>query len=201
MLIIRAFFIYIAGYLGVTFLVIVSPLFIPMVLFKETKQYFDKWAKLLISFALQPVIMLVFIIFSLTAMDMAAFSGNYSIMYRIAGDASRSPTFDFNKYLTDNKIIIEKSAAVAQVKADNPYVNDIKKSFDEGGVLHGQMFADCTPENIKNDPEVKNRCEYRYSLSITKHVIDWQQMESVRKPAIAPPISLGSKRIMRFWPP
>ncbi len=99
MLIIRAFFSYIMGYLGVAFLVIISPLIIPLVLMKHTKQYFDKWVKLLISMAVQPVIMLIFLIFSITAMDLALFSGKYSLAYTIAGDASREANFDLNRYL------------------------------------------------------------------------------------------------------
>ncbi len=99
-LIIKALFIYIAGYLGIAVLMMAGPLFIPMLLFQATKAYFDKWLKLVISFALQPVIILVFVVLSISAVDLATFSGDYSVMYRIAGEASRQSDFSLNYYLT-----------------------------------------------------------------------------------------------------
>lgn len=99
-LIIRALFIYLAGYIGLALMAIFTPIFVPMVLFQSTKIYFDKWIKLLISFALQPVVILVFVVFTVAAVDLATFSGDYSIMYRIAGKASRQPGFNLNHYLT-----------------------------------------------------------------------------------------------------
>ena len=197
MLIVRAFFIYIGGYMGVTFLVIVSPLFIPMVLFKETKQYFDKWAKLLISFALQPIIMLVFIIFSLTAVDLAAFSANYSIMYRIAGDESRKSTFDLNKYLTDNQIIKGTAAELARIKADKDYKDPAINTpliTDQAGITRGLGYnPKCTSENLAKNPVDKKFCDATYPVSKLINQVNWAQMEAVRMPKPTPTAQPGQQ--------
>ena len=185
MLIVRCFFTYIAGYMGITFLVIISPLIIPMILFKETKQYFDKWAKMLVSFALQPVIMLVFLIFSLTALDLAVYSSKYSVYYSIAGDTSQASNFDLNKYLTDNKIIDKESKTALEVKADNP--NAIPKGDrDEGGALNKLLYAKCTPKDIANDPTLKAKCAFTYPISLARHTIHWDKMEAAHDPAVTP---------------
>lgn len=47
----------------------VSPIFVPMILFKRTKGYFDSWLRICVSCALQPAILAGFIAFMLTIFD------------------------------------------------------------------------------------------------------------------------------------
>lgn len=199
MLIIKAFFTYIAGYIGVALMMILSPLFIPLILFRHTQEYFNKWVKVVFSFAMQPIIMLVFITFSLAAIDFAAFSGTYSIMYSIAGKATQEPKFDLNYYLTvprdssggedtnappaaTSKAIINNSPrTLAQIKADNPTrapsdVNDV------GGLASGNLYSMCTADKIAADTTgtLKKVCAYQYPVSIITKSIDWDMMAKAR---------------------
>lgn len=213
-LIVRAFFVYIAGYMGVALLVILSPLFLPMILFKETKQYFDKWAKMFIGFAMQPVIMLVFIIFSLTAVDLAAFSGNYSIVYQIAGDASRTAPFSLNKYLTVNRtaagaeaakdctpskdclpIIGQKDRNLAAVTSTPRFADaDAKipiESRDLGGITDNLAYSKCTKSNLDAAEKqggannpLKQFCDAQYNIRVTMKSIDWERLAAARTPAV-----------------
>ena len=183
MLIIRCFFIYIAGYMGVTFLAIISPFIIPLILFKETKQYFDKWARMFISFALQPVVMLVFLVFSICAVDMAVYSGTYSIYYAIAGTQSQQANFSLNKYMTDNKIINQASKNMLEVKADSPLAVP-KGDRDTGGTMNKLLFANCTPAAIAKDPTLKEKCAFQYPIGLIRTSIDWGVMESTRQPPV-----------------
>ncbi len=215
MLVIRAFFTYIAAYMGIALLVIVSPLIIPLILFKETKQYFDKWVKLMISFALQPVIMLVLIIFTITAVDLAVFSGRYSIMYRIAGEASRADNFDLNDYLTTPRtptgeectppvcmvhpcpiptcrpIIEEMPRSLALIKSLNPERLGTTSIVgeDQGGIAHRLRYSECTAENIRADTtgELARRCNYTYPISVWLQEVRWDHMASMRDPAVDVP--------------
>jgi hypothetical protein len=59
MLLVKSLLIYMAGYIGITVMMIIAPIFIPLVLFKQTKEYFDKWVRMLMGFALQPIIILI----------------------------------------------------------------------------------------------------------------------------------------------
>ena len=187
MMVIRAFFVYISGYMGVALLVILSPLFIPMVLFKETKQYFDKFTKLLISFALQPVIMLVFLIFALTAVDLAVFSGNYSIMYRIAGDASRQKGFSLNHYLVDNGVIADTDKTLVEVKAANAEPAKVKPEEVKGALISELQYnANCADkEKIAADKTggLAKLCAKTYPVSAKLKKVDWDKMAAARKPA------------------
>lgn len=179
-LVIKTFFTYIASYIGIAFLVIISPLMIPLILFRITKQYFDKWVKMMISFALQPVLMMVFLSLSLAAIDFAVFSGEYSIMYRIAGKASQQPGFDLNKYLTNGCEEVDKATEAAEesegdiisvpaasttetkctirktprtlaiIKGNNPNPAPTGKNV-VGGFVNDQRESDCTNSLIALD--------------------------------------------------
>jgi type IV secretion system protein VirB6 len=48
--------------IGIVILGILAPLFVPMLLFEYTKGYFEAWVKLLISFLLQPMVVVTFMI-------------------------------------------------------------------------------------------------------------------------------------------
>ena len=51
----KAFLMYLMALIMIAVLIVSAPIFIPMVLFQFTKQFFDLWWKMLISFTLQPV--------------------------------------------------------------------------------------------------------------------------------------------------
>jgi len=52
----------------------ISPIFIPMALFRKTRQYFDVWLKICISCALQPAILVGFIVLMLTLYDQVIYN-------------------------------------------------------------------------------------------------------------------------------
>jgi type IV secretion system protein VirB6 len=58
---------------GAALLIYMSPIFVPMALFAPTKSYFDGWLKLLISFALQPMVVASYMALMLTIFDNAMF--------------------------------------------------------------------------------------------------------------------------------
>jgi type IV secretory pathway VirB6-like protein len=66
---VQAVYMFVGCMLALGGLMFVSPLLIPCILFKKTKSYFDNWIKQIISFALQPVVLFVFISMSIVIMD------------------------------------------------------------------------------------------------------------------------------------
>lgn len=66
---------YLLSLIFLTITLYLGPLFIPMVLFKQTKSYFEGWLKLAISFTLQPMILFTFMAFILTIFDDLMFPG------------------------------------------------------------------------------------------------------------------------------
>jgi hypothetical protein len=89
--IVRCMYMYVAAYLGVALCVIVSPLFIPMILFRATRDRFASWLRTLIGFMIQPVIIAAYLGMLLTAFDVLVFTGPNSLTRAIAGTAVDCP--------------------------------------------------------------------------------------------------------------
>jgi type IV secretion system protein VirB6 len=64
---------YIVYFICLYVMVLISPIFIPMVLFKQTKQMFDSWMKITLSFALQPAIIAAFMTIMFAIYDEALY--------------------------------------------------------------------------------------------------------------------------------
>ncbi len=62
-------YVFILSLVALSVIIILSPLFIPMVLFQHTKGYFDGWLKELITYSLYPVVLFAFLSFMFIACD------------------------------------------------------------------------------------------------------------------------------------
>lgn len=82
---------YILSMLGISFMFIMGYLFIPMILFKYTQTYFEKWLNLCISFLLTPVMMIGYMCMCLVAVDLVAFSGANSIFAKVTQNGNIAP--------------------------------------------------------------------------------------------------------------
>lgn len=66
---VHAVHIYVLSLIFLTFFLYISPLFIPFVLFKHTRSYFDSWLKMVFCFILQPAVLFAFLALVLTIFD------------------------------------------------------------------------------------------------------------------------------------
>jgi len=81
-------YIFITSYIAFSFMVLISCIFIPCILFRSTKEYFDGWLRLTLSFLLQPLFVFTYLVMFLVAINVTVFSGPRSLYYTIAaGDA------------------------------------------------------------------------------------------------------------------
>jgi type IV secretory pathway VirB6-like protein len=86
MAMIKALHTYLASILAISFILLLAPLFFPLLLFKKTRQYFDKWYRMLGSFILQPVILFAFLSMMMIALDYMLVSGRYSVLNAACGE-------------------------------------------------------------------------------------------------------------------
>lgn len=82
----RAIYIFLTSYMAISVMVLVSPLFVPMMLFSFTKPYFDKWLKLLFGFIFQPIFLFAFLFMMLAAFDTVVYRGPNSLKNVLAPD-------------------------------------------------------------------------------------------------------------------
>lgn len=72
-MIIHATYVYLMALVIVGFLIVMSPLLIPLVMMGSTQQYFEHWWKALVSVMLQPVIVLAYLALSFSILDKMMF--------------------------------------------------------------------------------------------------------------------------------
>jgi hypothetical protein len=96
MALIRAVYIFITAYIAVCLMALVSPIFIPLVLFRATKGFFEKWLKLTLGFMLQPVFLFAYLAMLLIAYDSVVYTGPVSLYRAIVGDVIEAPCYFWN---------------------------------------------------------------------------------------------------------
>ncbi|MBV0899772.1 MAG: type IV secretion system protein [Wolbachia endosymbiont of Fragariocoptes setiger] len=75
MIILWVSYTFILSYIALNVLIILSPLFVPMVLFQHTKGYFDGWIKEFTTYSVYPVLLFAFLSFMFISCDKIFFKG------------------------------------------------------------------------------------------------------------------------------
>ncbi len=108
MALIKAIHTYLASILAISFMFLLSPLFISVLLFKKTRQYFDKWCRMIGSFILQPVILFAFLSLFMTALDYVLVSGERSLLNAACGTQCAERKMTPNRFLENSNAIESK---------------------------------------------------------------------------------------------
>jgi hypothetical protein len=115
--VVRVLFTFLISFISLTFLLMIGPIFIPLIIFRATKQFFDKWIRLIISSALQPIVLVAFITFAVAAMDLAMFTGPTAITRVIAGNAVDQPNFSLTQYI--DQFLVRDAVPGPEPKGDS----------------------------------------------------------------------------------
>lgn len=91
--ILRVTYTYIISIIGLSFMLIISPMFVPLVLFQATRSYFDKWLSNTGAFFLQPAMQMALVAFMVQVFAVTIFTSERSVMAVIMCNAgSEHPT-------------------------------------------------------------------------------------------------------------
>lgn len=172
--VIRVVFLYLMAVISITFMVIIGPMFIPLVLFKVTRQYFDHWVGLLVSFTLQPVIMFAYVACMIIAFDKAIFSGSNSLVGTIAGPSAQPNNFSLNQYLDDSKAVKRDGFGI-EAKVDD----SLKKSenllpADKNNAIGGMVMRDQSQTSSSGKGPSQNGKVMAQNLPLNQ--IDWKKL-------------------------
>jgi len=170
--VIKIVFFYLIALIGLTFMIMLGPIFIPLVIFKVTKGYFDKWLNIIVSFALQPVIMFAYVALMIIAFDKAIFSGSNSLVSAIAGPESQQPGFNLNEWLEQNQVFKREGRGGAQVKVDDP--------MKDTSCLESGDQTSATPSGIRRNDCGSEDSVKTYANSVPISMIDWKKLAEVR---------------------
>lgn len=97
--VIRAIKVYLQAVVTVAFLICVSPLTLPCMLFSQTRDIFKQWLHQFTAHMLIPVFIVAYLSMIVAAVDAIIFRGPSSLYYAIARDASQTDNFDFGRWM------------------------------------------------------------------------------------------------------
>lgn len=143
--VVRVLFAFLMSFISLTFLLMIGPIFIPMVIFRVTKQYFDKWVRLIISSCLQPIILVAFITFSVAGLDLVMFSGPTAITRVIAGNKVDEANFNLHAYI--NQYLVKTAVKAPEVKGESS-VQDFQQTAGSIKSFVQATTTDCLSNTI-----------------------------------------------------
>jgi len=144
---------FLAAIIGLSFLLVFAPMFVPMIMFRVTRSYFDKWMRICISFVLQPVILFAFLSLMMIALDTMLISGENSFMKTVMGPTADSRNASPNEALDKQGAFDGKRRVGPYVQLSNSaYIKD-PRVVDTGtlGKRVESASAEGLPNQLKND--------------------------------------------------
>jgi hypothetical protein len=201
----RSLYIFISAYIAVSIMVMLSPIFVPLILFRATFSYFEKWLKMTISFMLQPVILFAYLAMLIIAVDYVVFTGPLSLYRAIITEDNWTGTTvdsaDFNVATWDGGVgglggwLLSSGVYGEQSQGANAVSVDIGKVWNDpnlarpeslqSGVL-GQIGeqavqdADAWKADIFNYLGIGSANDLKYfKVDFPTTAIDWQWMAMI----------------------
>lgn len=103
--------VFILALIGLTIMIYLAPIYVPMALFEQTKSYFESWLHLLFSYTLQPAIITAFLAIMLCVFD--------GIMFQDCTFSSEGATFHGMPYWTVTGSVSEGPNTISQTCQDS----------------------------------------------------------------------------------
>lgn len=101
--VVRAIKVYLQAVVTVAFLICVSPLALPCLLFTQTRDIFNRWLSQFAAHMLIPVFIVAYLSMIVAAVDAIIFRGPSSLYYAIARDASQTDNFNFGEWIREGR--------------------------------------------------------------------------------------------------
>lgn len=93
----RLVYTYIVAIIGLSFVYLLAPLFVPLIFFGQTYQKFTTWFKILLAYLLQPMLLVLFSVLVLTALEFAIFVGPTSLYGTITNKPDIAESVNFSE--------------------------------------------------------------------------------------------------------
>ncbi len=145
---------YLMSVLALSFLFTLGYIFVPLMVFRNTFDYFQKWLNIVFAYVLLPIITLGYMGMMLVALDVAVFSGQYSIWSQITGSTTYNASNSAFSVGVNNNIASYKGGAhVALGNTTNDTQGNCTSTATPGGPAvastNGGALGTVRNENVK----------------------------------------------------
>lgn len=141
---VQAIFVLLAAYLSLAVLSLIAPLMVPMILFRYTFGYFDKWVRLMFGVMIQPIFLFAYLNMFLLMIDVTLFTGKYSVYSAITCHSPAAQGRPIGDVVNRSGALAQKSGQFAPfVFSMNQKPEALREFFDyqEGSVDTGLSQA------------------------------------------------------------
>lgn len=159
---------YLAAIIGIAFMLIFEPMFVPMIMFKVSREFFNKWHRIATAFVLQPVILFGFLSFMMIAFDKMV-CGQGGFLTVTFGQQGCQP----EQYPSD---MMEKNGAI--IPSENIFgANTSADASEKGGgsKVKDGVFSDAVPTDGKTK-RAKQRDQSFGSMGTMFDAIDYSKL-------------------------
>lgn len=129
----RAVFVYLNAVMSIAFLFLISPIIVPMAIFKVSFHWFQRWFMLLLSFPLQIMVLYLMMILALTSLKYGFLVGQNSLVGVISNTAPKEPTFSGYTLINQNNLL----ANIASLFGNKP--PDVTENLGEESKPLGEV--------------------------------------------------------------
>ncbi len=166
---IRGVYIFISAYLAFAIMVCISPLFIPLILFRATFGYFEKWLRITMGFMLQPLFLFTYLSMLMAAYNVVVYTGDNSLYRTIAGDAVDNSDFKLGEWLLDNGVYANSSQSSQAYNVDpKKIVDGIAMQDIKTGVVG--ITKDLGGAEIRITEQITDPSEWRESSGLPRDI-------------------------------
>ncbi len=185
----RAVYIFITSYIAFSFMVLISFLFIPCILFHNTKKYFDGWLQLTVSFFVQPIFLLGYLVMFLVAFNSTVFDGKHSLYYAIAGADSQKADFKLGEWISSKggyyDTIVGKGDTKINIRGGLKEIGGSNKNFNPA--ITGTMDIQAQRPNRNMDYDVDSASSATHVLNFFETgvevlAVNWEPLAIAAKP-------------------
>lgn len=158
MALLKASYTYIIALLIITFLFIIGIMFMPLIMFKNTFEYFAKWVKMILSMLLQPLILFAYLNVLFVAFDLMLYSGEHSLLNAIVVEGpvvTQAPGFNLHDYMEANDKYATNSKGVGLTldKKDLPAQSPVSENEGVlGNIKYIEQAANYAGEGLTDLP-------------------------------------------------
>jgi|CXWL01.1.fsa_nt_gi hypothetical protein len=189
--VLRVMYIFLTSYIAFSFMVLISPIFVPCILFNSSKRFFDGWMRTTTSFLLQPIFSFGYLIMFLVAINTTVFAGKYSLYHAIAGTNSQDTDFMLGTWVNASGGYAEQLTATDNLRIASdgtpldPLANDTSISDRQGQRLpDGTVVGGVTVQPITSLMGTRAGTPLSFfQTGIPVRVLDWKRLAETAMPA------------------
>lgn len=174
----RMVFVYVASIISISFLMLLGPIFVPLVLFSSRVDQFKKWAIMTVMHMFVPMLLYIVMVIVLVMLQYSIFVGPTSLFYMFSGKVPQEAV-DFQSVVAPGSAYKYEDVGIVHTKLDastyssNPSASNT--TYTQGQVLPSATTAVSSESVIEQNAKVFTLNKQTVASNAGKTVYQWSK--------------------------